>query len=144
PDWMRQRLEQFFAKRMTSAKSVKVSNYSILLGGYSRLTAQFDLNIDGELKGYILRADPPAGTSASNTDRTDEWELLEALTLHTSVPTPGARYYDSDGSELGTLGIIIDRIEGGGLSASWSRVEPGEEPAIALKMCDLMADIHSV
>lgn len=144
PDWMAQRLQRFFARRLPEARSVEIRDYAILLGGYSRLTARFDVACDGDVKGYILRADPPAGTSASDTSRSDEWELLEALTLHADIPTPGARYYDSDGSELGTLAIIIDRIDGGGLSASWDRIEPGEEPEIAMKMCNLMADIHSV
>lgn len=144
PQYMANRLQGFFARRNPGAKAVEIRDYSILLGGYSRLTARFDVEVDGEVKGYILRADPPAGTSASETDRTEEWELLRALTLHTNVPTPGARYFDGDGSELGTLGIIIDRINGGGLSASWARVDPGEEGEISLKMCDLMADIHAV
>lgn len=141
---MPERLEAFFRRRFPDAGTVAVSEYAPLLGGYSRLTSEFVVEIDGESKRYVLRGDPPAGSSAAETDRTKEWDLLSALTEQSEVATPPARYFDADGSELGTLAILLDRIDGAGLSASWSRVSPGEEGEIAMKMCDLMVDIHSV
>ena len=48
------------------------------------------------VRGYIVRADPPPGQSILDTDRTEEWDLLNALSDSGSVPLPKPLWFDRD------------------------------------------------
>lgn len=138
------RLEAFFRCRSPEAAKVEVRDFQRLQGGYSRLTASFEVLIDGEARHYVVRGDPPAAGSTMVSDREKEWELLSCLTQEGTVDLPPARYFDRDGSELGTPAIISERIFGSGLSAASDRYTAEMLPGIALQMAELAASIHAI
>jgi aminoglycoside phosphotransferase (APT) family kinase protein len=90
--------------------NVNVSGYEAMTGGYSRLMARFEASftIDGvdESGTYVLRGDPPKETALIETDRTQEFEVLKAVSPY--VDTPAARFLDGDGTHIGTPALILD------------------------------------
>jgi aminoglycoside phosphotransferase (APT) family kinase protein len=117
PDEVCQRLERFLARRMPQSATVKVDNYELIPGGYSRHMARFTAHCDGSTRNLIMRADPPDANVTIDSDRAREWALLHALTEKTDVPMPRALHYDADGSELGSKTIILEEVQGHSLLA---------------------------
>ena len=142
-DEMSRKLEKFLARRLPDAKRIKVSNCSLMTGGYSCVTSQFTASIDGPSKRYIARADAPASQAVVKSDRLREWTILSALSKIGTVPIPKALFADEDGSELGAITLILDFAEGGSflskLRASGEDQREGQTNA----MCDLAAEIHA-
>ena len=112
-----QRLERFLARRMSQPGTVKVDNYQVIAGGYSRHMARFTAHCDGLSRNLIMRADPVDANVTIDSDRTREWALLQALTEGAEVPMPRALYFDEDGSELGSKTIILEAVQGHSLLA---------------------------
>jgi aminoglycoside phosphotransferase (APT) family kinase protein len=112
PNEICQRLERFLSSRMPQSATVKVDNYEVIAGGYSRHMARFTAHCDGSTSNLIMRADPLDANVTIESDRAREWVLLRALTEKTDVPMPRALYYDEDGSDLGSKTIILEEIQG--------------------------------
>ena len=55
------RLEAFFRRRSDDPDSVKVVDYQLITGGYSRQMSRVWVEDGGERRGYIVRQDPPPG-----------------------------------------------------------------------------------
>lgn len=138
------KLEKFFRRRLSTARHVEVSGYEMLPGGFSRLTARFTVTVDGVPQQFVARGDPPAGTSSADSSRDVEWHLLDALTRRGGVPMPAARYYDEDGSELGTKTIVLDYMAGGTFSGKVRASSDSERVAQADAFAELAAGIHAV
>lgn len=138
------KLEKFFRTRQPSARQVEISDYEMLPGGFSRLTAKFTVTVDGLIQQFVARGDPPAGTSSADSSRDVEWHLLDALTRRGGVPMPAARHYDEDGSELGTKTILLDYMAGGTFSAKVRTSTGDERIAQADAFAELAAGIHAV
>ena len=105
------------ARRVSQSGTVKVDNYQVIAGGYSRHMARFTAHCDGQSSNLIMRADPVDANVTIESDRTREWELLHVLTERTHVPMPRALYFDEDGSELGSKTIILEAVQGHSLLA---------------------------
>lgn len=111
------RLSGFLASRERGRKAT-VEHYAPMTGGYSRLMAKADIRWeDGTVETLVLRGDPPTGAAMLETDRDVEWQVLQDLTRLGGVPMPAARYYDGDGSHLGTKCIVLDCVHGPSLQA---------------------------
>lgn len=143
PAEMPGRLEAFLRDQIAGAPPVTVRDYAPLSGGYSRLMARFTATIDGEDVELIARGDPAPGQATIETDRQAEWELLEALTRLGSVPMPSARWYDSDGSRLGTKTIILDLVQGESFLAHVRAGSDAEHGAHVDGLADLLGAIHA-
>ena len=142
-DEMSRKLEKFFARRLPEAKSIKVSDCSLMTGGYSCVTSQFVANIDGTSTRYIARADAPASQAVVKSDRLREWTILSALTKIGTAPVPKARYADEDGSELGAITLILDFAEGGSFLTKLRATGEDQRERQTHAMCDLAAAIHA-
>jgi aminoglycoside phosphotransferase (APT) family kinase protein len=144
PAEMPKRLERFLRDRLGEGSSVEVLEFTPMTGGYSRLMASFTAIVDGAKQRLVARGDPAPGVAVIETDRRREYALLERLTADGTVPMPAARFFDADGSVLGTPTILVDYVDGPSLL---SRVRSGTEaeyPGHAAALCDLAAKIHSV
>lgn len=113
-------------------------------GGRSRQNWAFDLKwpSDGRCERLILRRDPVGGLV--ETDRAREFALLRALE-ETAVPSPAARWLDSEGKWFERPTLVMERIHG----VSEYRVLNGDLPLperrrLAVDLCHLLADVHAV
>lgn len=138
------RLEVMLKKRLPNARTISVTDFERMTGGYSRVMSKFTATIDGETKRFVSRADAPPGQSLFDTDRVQEWEVLSALTKDGRAPMPKALFFDADGSELGEKTIILEFIEGEPFIAPLRRTGEEARAAQAAQLCDLLASIHSV
>jgi len=146
PAEMPERLEAFLRAVDPTAQTVRVLEYSPISGGYSRLMARAEVewvrNGHVSLEPLILRGDPPPGQAFVETDRGEEWAVLQALTADGTVPMPAARWFDPDGTALGTPCIVMDLVDGPSLIAACQRLESyGDLPQ---RLVDLLAAAHSV
>ena len=87
---MTSQLEAFFQKRCPGGDSLKIAGYEPITGGYSRAMARVWVEDSDGVRGYIVRADPPPGQSIIDTDRTEEWELLNGSEQHRHDPVAQA------------------------------------------------------
>jgi aminoglycoside phosphotransferase (APT) family kinase protein len=82
-----------------------------LSGGASRETWSFDLVApDRTAQALVLRRDPPS-SNVGSTERSTEYELLQAAAAAGGVPVPRVRALLPTGSDLGS-GFVMDRVEG--------------------------------
>lgn len=90
-----------------------VTDFRSISGGYSRLSALGEVEwADGTSEKFVLRADPPAGTGVFESDRDDEWRLLQSLHGRLPVRTPNVRYYDATGDFFGTKCLVVEHFVG--------------------------------
>lgn len=138
---VRARLQAFFERR--SRGPVRVVDYQRILGGYSRAMSRFVVQ-DGESRhAYVMRADPPAGTTMLATDRGREWRLMQALD-RAGMPTPSARLFDATGEELGSPAILMDLVDGVSLLQRWRAADEGERREQAEHVAALTARLHAL
>jgi aminoglycoside phosphotransferase (APT) family kinase protein len=137
---LRGRLETFLGEIFH--RPVEVSELTTLTGGYSLVTVAFTAATPEGPARYVLRADPPSDAALTHTDRTREWELLEALTAAGTVAMPAARWADLSGDLLGTPAMILDFIEGPNLLAHVRAHDSSDHPRIALEVAESIAAIH--
>jgi aminoglycoside phosphotransferase (APT) family kinase protein len=139
---MPQLLEAFLERQDPTLTGAVVTDFTPITGGYSRLMARFRVEHNGASRSLIFRGDPPPGQSMFDSDREYEWQLLSALTRAGTVPMPSARYYDPDGSSLGTRAIILDCVDGPSLVVQLAGAGDADQRAAAEKFCTVAAAIH--
>ena len=112
----------------TWGAAVEVRDLSRIPGGASRETYRFDAAVNGEVRGLILRRDPPA--SLIETDR--RLEFLAYRSFHgRGVPVPEPVALEAQGAELERPFFIMGRVDGG-KAASPFTVQPYGEHAAAI------------
>ena len=100
---------QRFLNHVASDRQPAVTSFRPISGGYSRLSALGDVRWgDGTDETFVLRADPPPDTGVFDSDRDEEWRLLQALHGHLRVHTPAPRWYDGTGEFFGAKTLIVD------------------------------------
>ena len=138
---MPERLAAFLADQ--TGRSVTVDTYVPMTGGYSRLMARADLTWDdGSVDQFVVRGDPPADQTMIDTDRDQEWALLNALGAAETVPMPSARWYDDTGDALGTKAIILDFCPGSSLQQILDNCETDFGDHL-LHLAETMGHLHS-
>lgn len=124
--------------------SLRIDNLRRTSVGYSRENWVFDAvwtaNGQTQQAPFIARRDPKG--SVLETDRESEFAVLRALEK-SDIPSPRARWLDSDGSRLGRPTIVMDLADGicdyivlNSARTAETRLD------IAHQLCDRMADIH--
>jgi aminoglycoside phosphotransferase (APT) family kinase protein len=107
-----ERLAEFLARVEPGTPST-VRSCRVLTGGYSRTTALAEVVwADGRAESVVLRGDPPEGSGVFASDRDAEWALLAALWDAGAVPVARPRWYDRDGTVLGTKCMVSERCPG--------------------------------
>jgi aminoglycoside phosphotransferase (APT) family kinase protein len=88
---------------------VTIDGLRRLSGGASRESWSFDtVTGDGTRQGLVLRRDP--GSTVGSTDRSTEYELLQAAGA-AGVPVPTVRFLLDPDDDIGD-GFVMDRIDG--------------------------------
>ena len=102
-------------------RSTTVTSCRPIPGGYSRAThvAEVRWN-DGSDERLILRSDPVEGSGPFDTDRDDEWALLQALHNVETLSIVAPRGYDGTGEHFGTKCIVMDFYDGGPLQHTFA------------------------
>ena len=131
------RLEAFFRRRSEDPDSVRVVNYELITGGYSRQMSRVWVEDGGTTRGYIVRQDPPPGVAIIDTDRATEWEVLTTLHRSGKIPMPEPLWFDPTGEELGSPGIVIDMVDGEALISASRRCDPSEHPKFAPRLAEM-------
>ena len=129
--------------RRNGEADVQVTDVHPITGGYSLQTYGFSVTSPVGRRRYVLRIDPPAGASLTQTDRRSEWELLSRLTASGAVPMPAARAYD-DGGVLGRAGIVLDFVDGPQLGAHAVAADDEERRRLAGQLAETLAAVHRV
>lgn len=139
-DDQRKRIEAFLASRHPGAK---VTRYTPISGGYSRLMAEFVAEIDGVERRLVWRGDPPAERQIIVTDRHREFALLSALSQVQGAPAATPLHFDPDGSDLGTTSMILEYLEGEQLMTLLKKTDEDRWPELTDVAGRLAAAIHS-
>lgn len=141
PDQMPARVTSLL--EASGATAVEVSSYEPMTGGYSRVMARFEASftLDGapERGHYVLRGDPPPGQAIIETDRTQEFEIIQAVSGH--LNTPAARFLDATGEHVGTPALVIDFTPAQSTVPYIDANGVGELP---LRLAELAAAVHSI
>ncbi len=138
------RLETFLSTRWADGAPVAVSNYAEITGGYSRYMARFTASHGAESNEFVLRADPPPGQSILDTDRTAEWNLVQAVMANGGVTVPKGLWFDESGDELGSPGIIFELISGDTLYVHTQEGEADSHQQFTAPLADLFAGVHAI
>jgi aminoglycoside phosphotransferase (APT) family kinase protein len=105
-------LERFLAE-VAPDLGATVTSVRPISGGYSRLTSVAEIRTaDGGEQKLVLRADPPSGHGVFDSDRDNEWQLIQALWETDAVSIARPRFYDATGERLGSKTIVMDYVEG--------------------------------
>lgn len=139
-DQQRNRIETFLATRYPSG--AKVTRYTPISGGYSRLMAEFVAEIDGVPTHLIWRGDPPAERQIIVTDRQREFALLSALSNIGGAPVARPLHFDPDGTDLGTISMILEYVEGEQLMTLLRKTDETRWSDLTELTCRLAAAIH--
>jgi len=139
---MSQRLAAFLSAEDSTFAGCEVADYQPIVGGISRMMARFTVKCDGRVEQFVLRADPPGGGAILETDRGAEWALIRHLVDTGGLSLPAARYFDRDGSALGTPAIIMEAIEGTSLVSAARAVDLAGQCGLGLQLADLVATVH--
>jgi aminoglycoside phosphotransferase (APT) family kinase protein len=138
------RLEAFFRKRSDDPEGVRVVGYEPIIGGYSRAMARVRVEDSSGCRGYVVRADPPAGHSIIDTDRGQEWALLSALHRSGTIPLPAPLWFDETGDELGSPAIVMEMLEAESLLARGRQAtDPSVFAEFDRKLSEVAAAIHT-
>lgn len=137
------RLTTFFGRRNGGAGSVTIHDYTPITGGYSRAMSRFWVEDTNGRRGYVMRADPPPGQSILDTDRTYEWELLQALDQHGSVRLPKPLWFDPTGEELGSPAFISENLECDSLHVLTQRGTPESNRQYTAQLAEAIASVHN-
>ncbi|MEG3586137.1 MAG: phosphotransferase family protein [Actinomycetota bacterium] len=125
------------------ASDITVSGYEPMTGGYSRLMARFEasFSIDGnqESGSYVLRGDPPEGQAIIETNRSQEFAVIQAVSPF--LNTPAARFLDADGGIIGTPALIIDFTEA---ESTLPWIEKNGASSLPLKLAELSGAMHTI
>jgi aminoglycoside phosphotransferase (APT) family kinase protein len=125
------------------ASDITVSGYEPMTGGYSRLMARFEasFSIDGnqESGSYVLRGDPPEGQAIIETNRSQEFAVIQAVSPY--LNTPAARFLDADGAIIGTPALIIDFTEA---ESTLPWIERNGASTLPLKLAELSGAMHTI
>lgn len=125
------------------ATDIVVSEYAPMTGGYSRLMARFEASFtyDGiaEEGVFVLRGDPPEGQAIIETDRTQEFSVIQSVSPH--LNTPPARFLDADGVHIGTPALIIEFTEA---ESTLPWIEENGISDLPTKLAELAGAMHTI
>jgi aminoglycoside phosphotransferase (APT) family kinase protein len=145
PSATRSRLEGFFSERSDDPSSLRITGYEPIIGGYSRAMARVWVEDSSGRRGYVLRSDPPPGQSIIDTDRDQEWALLNTLYKSGTVPLPAPLWYDATGKQLGSKTIVMEMIEAESLLARSRQVtDQTVFEEFDRKLCEVASAIHTL
>ena len=141
PKEMPQKIEALL--EANGASDITVSGYAAMTGGYSRLMARFEasfsINGASESGTYVLRGDPPKGTALIETDRSQEFAVLRAVSPY--LNTPAARFLDANGDFIGTPAMVIDFSEA---ESTLPWIEKNGTSALPPKLAELAGAMHTI
>lgn len=146
PEFVAKSLTRFLTDQLKTSEFEVVDLHPIGVGR-SRDNWVFDLVRHGTgatttREPLILRCDPAGGLV--DTDRSTEFALLRCLEPD-DVPSPEARWLDSDGAWFGRPALIMHRLPG---TCDYRLINGGrplaERRALARQFCDLLAQVHAV
>lgn len=101
-------LARFFADELGTGYQVADFRAS---NGHSGLTFLFDLEHDGEKRGYVLRLPPPGVRRSGNTDVYRQVPLLRTLHAH-GLPVPAVPWACAEETWFGLPFMIMEQLPG--------------------------------
>jgi aminoglycoside phosphotransferase (APT) family kinase protein len=137
------RLEAFLRARSADPSNFEVTGYQRIVGGYSRTMAKVWVNDRSGPQGYVVRSDPPIESAFIDTDREQEWDLLQSLHAAGTIPMATPLWCDLTGEELGAPAIVSELIDGPSLLTAAIPCDARERLAMAQRLAELAAAIHT-
>tara|TARA_B100000029_G_scaffold381053_1_gene376149 strand:+ start:466 stop:1491 length:1026 start_codon:yes stop_codon:yes gene_type:complete len=141
PDVMPEKVKALL--EANGCSDVAVTGYEAMTGGYSRLMARFEASftLDGvsESGSYVLRGDPPEGQAIIETDRTQEFEVIRAVSGY--LNTPAARFLDATGEFVDTPALVLDFTEA---ESTLPWIEQNGASTLPVKLAELAGAMHTI
>ena len=136
------RLTQYFTKKLSQFKSLRVTGVKPVLSGFSKETLLVDMEADGKPYPVVIRRDVPYGAVDSTV--VDEFDLIKALHAHgLSVPEPVL--LEPDAALFGEPFIVTRRAPGAAATNTMAGVVGGPEMRHgALALAAFLARLHQV
>jgi aminoglycoside phosphotransferase (APT) family kinase protein len=141
PKEMPARLASFLAEQEPGWKSIEVTSYEVMTGGYSRLLARADVRHADGATTVVLRGDPPKDMQLIETDRRQEFDVLSTVGRH-GVRTPRALYFDDTGKGLGTRALVLEFSTGQSIIPY--AAAGGSLDGLTVRLAEAMASFHSI
>ena len=140
----------WLAEKVSGTREVEISSWEVASDGFSNQTVCFDarwLGVGAEQpQPLVLRLLSDGHAIFMGVDLKLQWQMMEAVSQHSSVPVPGLRWADWDGELLGAPFFIMDRVEGRvpqSETADWIQEMPIQDRAQLMENgLEAMAGIH--
>ncbi|XAR57051.1 hypothetical protein NMG60_11025060 [Bertholletia excelsa] len=123
------------------------SKFSVSQFGHGQSNPTFLLEVSSgsAVKRYVLRKKPPGKLLASAHAVEREFQVLQALGVHTLVPVPEVFCLCTDSSIIGTPFYIMEYLEGRiFIDPKLPGLSPKRKRAIYLATAKVLASMHSV
>lgn len=137
------RLQQLIAKHCPGSQ-VEISDCAPVTGGYNHTTTRFTAHVDGEKFALVSRSEFPEGRILTVSNRDLEWAVLRHLTEMNAPFIAPARWYDHDGSIMGTKTIVSDYIPARNMVATWPMANSARRARLTSQIVDLAVSISQV
>ena len=144
PDGIQARLQAYATNAFPDRQGVRVTDLTRIASGWESEIHSFDLEHGpaGERRreGLILRLYP--GDDAERKSMR-EFHGMRKL-REVGYPVPEVLILEQDLSPLGRPFVIMERIEGQGLTAAWMSAPPEKQVELLGLFCRLLAQLHAL
>jgi aminoglycoside phosphotransferase (APT) family kinase protein len=138
-----ERLRRFLTSQ-SAAAGVDITDCSPVTGGNNHTTTRFTAHIDGAEFSLVSRSEFPTGRILTASNRDLEWAVLRHLTETGASFIAAARWYDHDGSIMGTKTVISDFVPAKNLVSTWPVADSAERGRLTDRVVDLAVSIAQV
>lgn len=138
-----ERLQRFLTEQFPGAH-VEVIDPSPVTGGYNHTTTRFTARVDRDEFQLVSRSEFPTGRVLTASNRDLEWAVLLHLTETGASFIAPARWYDHDGSIMGTKTVISDFVAAKNLVSTWPAADSPERARLTDCVVDLAVSIAQV
>jgi aminoglycoside phosphotransferase (APT) family kinase protein len=138
-----ERLGRLLAGRCAGAH-VEITDCAPVTGGYNHTTTRFTALVDGEEFNLVSRSEFPEGRILTSSNRDLEWAVLRHLTEAEAPFIAPARWYDHDGSIMGTKTVVSDFVPAKNMVATWAAADSTQRARLTDQIVDLAVSISQV
>jgi aminoglycoside phosphotransferase (APT) family kinase protein len=138
-----ERLQRLLSQQCPGAH-VEITGCTPVTGGYSHTTTRFTARVDEDEFSLVSRSEFPTGRTLTLSNRDVEWAVLRHLTETGAPFIAPARWYDHDGSIMGTKTVVSDFVPAKNLAASWPAADNAQRARLTDRVVDLAVSISQV
>lgn len=140
------RLETWLARRL-GARSVRLLDLARPTEGFSQEAFAFDADVDGVVRGFVIKREPVAGL-LEPYDLEPEFRVLHALSDH-PLPSPRTPFFERDPAVLDRPFYLMEKLPGDAVvpaarADGSGPFDDAARAALAPQVAGALADLHAV